>query len=119
MKEESLPFYLSLERFHYVLKSGCGIEKLKSRYVQALSNLIFLYSLISIQTWELMYLSRKIFDLPGDVIFDEDEWQILYKIAHKKYIRQFTLQKNLFGVLQNREFLLQISDFLLKFNCII
>ena len=30
-----------------------------------------------------MYLSRQIPDLPGDVIFDEEEWQILYKVAHK------------------------------------
>ena len=72
-----------IERFHYVLKSGCGIEKLQNRSAQALSNLIFLYSLISIQILELMYLSRQIPDLPGDVIFDEDEWQILYKVAHK------------------------------------
>lgn len=72
-----------IERFHYVLKSGCGIEKLQNRSANVLANLIFLYSLISIQILELMYLSREMPELPGEMFFDEDEWQVLYKSAHR------------------------------------
>jgi hypothetical protein len=35
-----------IERFHYVLKSGCGIEKLQERSTEKTSVLILMYSII-------------------------------------------------------------------------
>lgn len=72
-----------IERFHYVLKSGCKVEDLQERSAEKLKILILLYSIISMKILHLTYLARICPDLSCDMIFPEEDWQVLYKIANK------------------------------------
>jgi len=72
-----------IERFHFVLKSGCQIEKLQERRIEKTILLILMYSIISVRIMNLTYLARICPDLRCDIMFDEDEWQVLYCAANK------------------------------------
>jgi hypothetical protein len=47
-----------IERFHYVLKSGCGIEKLQERSIEKTSVLIMMYSIIAVMIVKMTYTAR-------------------------------------------------------------
>ena len=72
-----------IERFHFVLKSGCQIEKIQQRSVGKIVTLILMYSVISIKTLNMTYLARISPELPCDIVFAEDEWKILYCAVNK------------------------------------
>lgn len=72
-----------IERFHYVMKSGCQIEKIQQRSVAKIITVILMYSIISMKILNLTYLARISPDLPCSIIFGEDEWKILYCTANK------------------------------------
>jgi hypothetical protein len=83
---EKVKWYIQrwkIERFHYVLKNGCEIEELQEENAVQLRKLILMYSIISIRILGLTYLARENPDLPCDIIFQEDEWKILYRIANE------------------------------------
>jgi Transposase DDE domain len=46
-----------IERLHYTLKSGCGIEKLQLETVQRLQNAVATYLLIA---WRLLWLTYRV-----------------------------------------------------------
>jgi hypothetical protein len=75
-----------IERFHYVMKSGCQIEKIQQRSVDKIITLILMYSVISIKILNMTYLARISPELPCDIIFGEDEWKILYCTVNKTQI---------------------------------
>jgi hypothetical protein len=58
-----------IERFHYVMKSGCQIEKIQQRSVDKIITLILMYSVISIKILNMTYLARISPDLPCDIIY--------------------------------------------------
>lgn len=72
-----------IERFHYVLKSGCSIERKQSRTYKKLCLLTLLYSVIAMMILNMTYFGRLFPDMPCDVFFDENEWKVLYCIANK------------------------------------
>lgn len=72
-----------IETFHYVLKSGCAIEKLESSTAEKLIKLIALYSVIALQIMILTFLARSNPDASCEIAFEEDEWKILYKVVMK------------------------------------
>ena len=73
-----------IERFHYVLKSGCcNIEKRQARSMDTMKILIVMYSIVSVFILNLTYLGRIHPELPCDLIFDETEWKLLYCVANK------------------------------------
>lgn len=72
-----------IERFHYVLKSGCNIEKNQAREYEKLSLLTLLYSVIALQILNLTYLGKECPNLPCEVILDDEEWKVLYCSARK------------------------------------
>jgi hypothetical protein len=48
---EKVKYYVQrwkIERFHYVLKSGCAIEKLQERDMEKTKSLILIYSVIAV-----------------------------------------------------------------------
>jgi hypothetical protein len=47
-----------IERFHYVLKQGCQVEKLQLEKADRLSNAIAVYSQVAVRVLRLTYLSR-------------------------------------------------------------
>jgi hypothetical protein len=75
-----------IERFHYVLKSGCGIEALQLKNVDALKKAIVLYSLAGFKIMQLTYQSRETPDVSCETVLDKTEWQALYLKIHQTTI---------------------------------
>ena len=72
-----------IERFHYVMKSGCQIEKIQQRSVDKIVTLILMYSVIAIKILNVTYLARLAPEIPCYAILDEDEWKVLYCAVNK------------------------------------
>jgi hypothetical protein len=72
-----------IERFHYVLKEGCQVEKVQERTFERQSSMIFLCSMIAVYIMALTYMSRIVPDIDCSVMFEDDEWKILYSAANK------------------------------------
>jgi hypothetical protein len=73
-----------IERFHYVLKSGCTVEKLQERSIDKTTLLVLMYSVIAAMIMNLTYIARIAPDKPCTTFFEEDEWKMLYCTANKK-----------------------------------
>jgi hypothetical protein len=72
-----------IERFHFVLKSGCQIEK---RQFEHGNRLIRFLAVANVIAWRLLwqtYLSRIDSHLPCTVVLTEAEWKALYSFIHK------------------------------------
>lgn len=72
-----------IERFHFILKSGCKIEKNQAREYERLSYLTLLYSVIAMQILNLTYLGKICPEISSEIVFDEEEWKVLYCCARK------------------------------------
>jgi transposase len=72
-----------IERFHYVLKSGCAIEKLQERDMEKTKAMILMYSVIAVFIMNLTYIARVSPELPCTILFDEEEWKVLYGVANR------------------------------------
>jgi hypothetical protein len=73
-----------IERFHFVLKSGCRIEELQRHSVDRIELMVLLlYSLISVHIMVLTYLSRLCPDWLCELLFCESEWRTLYRAAKR------------------------------------
>jgi hypothetical protein len=72
-----------IERFHYVLKSGCAIEKLQERSIDKTTVLILMYSIIAAMILNMTYAARLTPKLPCSLLLGDDEWKLLYCIANK------------------------------------
>lgn len=80
-----------IERFHYVLKSGCEIEELQEREAERLKKLILIYSIIAIEILSVTYLARETPNAPCEIFFKQEEWQVLYRIAHRTTVLPDTI----------------------------
>ena len=72
-----------VERFHFVLKSGCGVEK---RQLEHGERLIRFLAIANVVAWRLLwqtYLARVEGDLPCTTVFTDWEWKALYSFIHK------------------------------------
>jgi len=72
-----------IEQFHYVLKSGCTVEKLQERSMEKTTLLVLMYSIIASAIMNITYAARLYPQLPCTVFFEEDEWKVLYCAANK------------------------------------
>jgi hypothetical protein len=72
-----------IERFHYVLKSGCAIEKLQERSIDKTTALILMYSIIAVIILNMTYAARLTPELPCSLLLGDDEWKLLYCVANK------------------------------------
>jgi hypothetical protein len=68
-----------IERYHYVLKSGCGIEDSQLRSADALECLLALYCVVALRLLWLTYTSRTDGDAPCTVAFTDVEWKALFR----------------------------------------
>jgi len=71
-----------IERFHFVLKSGCKIEKIQQRSVDGIELVILMYSIIAVHLMALTYIARNAPETPVDLIFSKIEWQTLFRAAN-------------------------------------
>ncbi len=72
-----------IERYHYVLKSGCGIEKLQLETGEGLERALAAFGIVA---WRLLFLSyeaRAKPEAPCSVVFATHEWQALYCAVHR------------------------------------
>jgi hypothetical protein len=72
-----------IERFHYVLKSGCGVEELQLETVDRLQNAIALYSIIAWWLLWITYENRLHPDASCTVVLKKHEWQSLWCMANQ------------------------------------
>jgi hypothetical protein len=75
-----------IERFHYVLKSGCKVEKLQERSIEKTTTLVLMYSLLAVFIMSMTYIARINPELPCSCMFEDDEWMVLYRTANKTKI---------------------------------
>jgi hypothetical protein len=69
-----------IERFHYILKSGCTVEKIQQRTYERILPVLFIYSVIAAFILSITYFARNSPDSPCSVFFDEHEWKILHRL---------------------------------------
>jgi hypothetical protein len=72
------------ERLRHVLKSGCATEKLQERDMEKTKTLILTYSVIAVFILNLTCIARVNPELPRGILFDEDEWKVLYCAANRR-----------------------------------
>ncbi len=72
-----------IERFHYVLKSGCNAEKIQQHSFEKIKIMLLIYSVIAMYIMTVTYIGRILPDMTCDAFFDKEEWQILYRITLK------------------------------------
>ena len=72
-----------IERFHFVLKSGCKIENIQQRRVEGIELVILMYSIIAVHIMQLTFLSRSAPETPCDLILSEVEWKTLHRAANR------------------------------------
>ena len=75
-----------IERFHFVLKSGCSVEKIQQRTYEKIKPMLLIYSVIALYIMAVTYIGRVLPDTPCSAFFDTDEWEILYRIIHRTKI---------------------------------
>ena len=66
-----------IERYHYVLKSGCGIEKLQLETAKRINMALATYSIVAWRLLWLTYEARFNPDIPCTNVLETHEWQSL------------------------------------------
>ena len=73
-----------IERFHYILKSGCQVEKIQQRTYERILPVIFIYSVIAAFILATTYFARNMPEAPCNILLEEQEWKILYRIVTRE-----------------------------------
>ena len=66
-----------IERFHYVLKSGCQVEKLQLETAERIEKAIAIYSAVAARILYMTYMGRKEPDTSAEAILTQPEWEAL------------------------------------------
>jgi Transposase DNA-binding/Transposase Tn5 dimerisation domain len=72
-----------IERYHYVLKSGCGLEKLQLETGAALERALATFGIVAWRLLWLTYEARVKPEAPCTVVFASHEWQALYCAVYR------------------------------------
>lgn len=99
-----------IERFHYVLKSGCGIESLQLKKAESLMKAVAVYSLAAFNIMQLTYQSRETPDISCEVVLTRQEWQTLYILKYKTT----NLPKQAPNLKQATQWIAQMGGFLAR-----
>jgi hypothetical protein len=70
-----------VERYHYVLKSGCRIERLQLETADRLERALALYSFVAWRLLWLTYQARRRGTSPCTDALEDDEWRVLLAIS--------------------------------------
>jgi hypothetical protein len=73
-----------IERYHYVLKSGCRIEQLQLGTVERLQRALATYGIVAWRLLWLTYLARVAPETPADTVLEADEWRALSCAHHRQ-----------------------------------
>jgi hypothetical protein len=72
-----------IERYHFILKSGCQVEKLELETRDRLARALAVYSMVAVR---LLHLTYQVRETPGvlcTVVLGDSEWKALYAATHK------------------------------------
>ena len=72
-----------IERYHYVLKSGCGVEQLALQTADRLWRAFAVYSIVAWRLLWLTYQARQTPQASCEVALESEEWQALYGLIHQ------------------------------------
>ncbi len=72
-----------IERFHYVLKSGCRLEERQLRTQKRLERLLAVFNHVAWRLLWLTYQARVTPDTDCLIALEMDEWQALYATIHQ------------------------------------
>lgn len=72
-----------VERYHFVLKSGCNLEKLQLEEAQRIHRALATYSIVAWRLLWLTYQARRSPHMPCDTVLEAHEWQSLYCTIHE------------------------------------
>ncbi len=72
-----------IERYHFVLKSGCHLEKLQLETAERLERALALYCIVAWRLLHLTYLARVTPDASCEVVFQTYEWQALHAFTYQ------------------------------------
>jgi hypothetical protein len=73
-----------VERYHYVLKSGCDIEKLQLESAERIDRALSIYNVVAWRLLYMTYVTRLAPELPCTVVLEEDEWKALFIVGSRK-----------------------------------
>ncbi len=72
-----------IERYHYVLKSGCRLEQLQLETSDRIHRALATYTIVAWRLLWITYQARYCPDTPADTVLATYEWQSLYCTIHK------------------------------------
>jgi hypothetical protein len=72
-----------IERYHFVLKSGCHLEELQLETAERLERALATYCVVAWRLLWLTYQARKTPDISCELAFQDYEWQALYAFTHQ------------------------------------
>lgn len=75
-----------VERYHFVLKSGCRLEELQLEKAIRLKRALATYCIVAWRLLWLTYEARRNPDVSCDEVLEAHEWQALYCMIHKTSI---------------------------------
>lgn len=101
-----------IERFHFVLKSGCQVEERQLQTEPRLERLLAVFSLIAWSLLWLTYQARLTPDVPASVALTPSEWQALSSYINRttKPAAEPTLRQAVRWIAQLGGFLGRRSD---------
>jgi hypothetical protein len=102
-----------IERYHFVLKSGCQLEELQLETAERLERALATYCIVAWRLLWLTYQSRKTPDVECSSAFQTYEWQALYAYTHKTNVfppETPSLQQAILWIAQLGGFLARASD---------
>jgi len=97
-----------IERFHFVLKSGCAVEQRQLAHGERLMRFLALANIVA---WRLLwqtYLGRVEGNLPCTAVLTEAEWKALYSFIHKTAL----LPDHIPSLAQTTRWIAQLGGFL-------
>jgi len=72
-----------IERYHFVLKSGCKVEQLQLETAARLERAVALYAIVAWCLLWLTYEARRRPDQPCEAVLPREQWQVLYQAVHR------------------------------------
>lgn len=72
-----------VERYHYVLKSGCRIERLQLETAARLERALATYAIVAWRLLRLTYEARRHPEVSCESVLPREQWQVLHRVVHK------------------------------------
>jgi hypothetical protein len=72
-----------VERYHYVLKSGCRIEQLQLETAERLQRALATYAVVAWRLLWLTYEARRNPESSCEAVLPREQWQVLHQVVEK------------------------------------